>query len=71
MNSEATVKNWHKAIIADAEKKLQRPLKDYEKKFITSRGGFIALEMIHDTIKAFSANEIESYLSSEWSKDSK
>lgn len=64
MNSEKTVKNWQRAIIADAERKLGRPLKDYEREFITSRGGFIALEMIHDTIKAAGKEEIETYLSS-------
>ena len=52
MNSEATVKNWQKAIIADAEGKLGRTLEVHEREFITSRGGFIALEMIHDTVKA-------------------
>ncbi|MCG3148588.1 MAG: hypothetical protein PCFJNLEI_02033 [Verrucomicrobiae bacterium] len=60
---------WHKAIIKDAEVKLGRPLKDYEKTFITSRGGFIALEMIHDTVKAAaSKEELEKYLASEQPK---
>jgi hypothetical protein len=66
MNSERTVKKWQKAIIADAERKLGRSLKSYEREFITSRGGFIALEMIHDTIKSSRKDEIEACLSSEW-----
>jgi hypothetical protein len=62
---DLTVRRWHKAIIADAQKKLGRPLKCHEREFITSRGGFMALEMIHDTVKAASRNELESYLDSE------
>jgi hypothetical protein len=65
MNSEATVKNWQRAIIADAEAKLGRSLRDHERKFITCRGGFIALEMIHDTVKAVERDELETYLGSE------
>jgi len=65
INSETTVKNWHRAIIADAEKKLGRSLKDHEREFITSRGGFVALEMIHDTVKASEKPELEFYLNSE------
>lgn len=68
MNSERTVKNWHKAIISDAERILGRPLKDHEKEFITSRGGFIALEISHDTIKTSRKEEIEAYLNSECAK---
>ena len=65
MNSKTTVKNWHRAIIADAEGKLGRPLQSHEKDFITSRGSFMALEMIHDTVKAVGRGELETYLSSE------
>jgi hypothetical protein len=31
-----------------------------------SRGGYIALEMIHDTVKAAERYDLESYLSSEY-----
>jgi microsomal dipeptidase-like Zn-dependent dipeptidase len=61
--TDRTTRNWHKAIIADAEQKLGRKLTDDEARFITSRGGFVALEMIHDTIKAGTKEEIISYLS--------
>jgi len=64
INSETTVKNWQRAIIADAEKKLGRSLKGHEREFITSRGGFVALEMIHDTVKASEEPELEVYLNS-------
>jgi hypothetical protein len=60
-----TTWRWHRAIVAEAERKLGRPLRDYEKTFITSRGGFVALEMIHDTVKAASPVELEAYLGSE------
>jgi hypothetical protein len=66
MKFDLTVRRWHKAIIADAEKKLGRPLKSHEKEFITSHGGCIALGMIHDTVKAAEKDELESYLSSEY-----
>jgi hypothetical protein len=62
---DLTIRRWHRAIIADAEKKLGRPLESYEREMITSRGGFVALEIIHDTIKALDQKELESYLSSE------
>ncbi len=68
MDNDSLVKKWHRDIIADAERKLGRGLKGHEKTFITSRRGFIALEMIHDTIKAGEREEIEEiekYLSSE------
>jgi len=65
MNSEATVKKWQKAIITDAERKLGRPLHKHETEFITSRAGFVALEMIHNTIKALERDELGTYLSSD------
>ncbi|MFA5779674.1 MAG: hypothetical protein WC947_06025 [Elusimicrobiota bacterium] len=63
-----TVKNWQKAIIAEAEKKIGRPLEKQEHKFIISRSSFMALGMIHDTIKASEKHEVEKYLSSEYQK---
>jgi phosphate uptake regulator len=65
MFADRTTKKWHKSIIADAEKKLGRKLTDNETAFITSRLGFIALEMIHDTIKALTGKDLEDYLNSE------
>ena len=70
MSSDRTAKSWQKAIIADAEAKLGRSLLSHEREFITSRSGFIALEMIHDTIKASLKEDIEAYLSSERQEDS-
>ena len=43
-----------------------RRVEVHEREFITSRGGFIALEMIHDTVKAVEKDELETYLNSEW-----
>jgi hypothetical protein len=65
MIPDLTTWRWHRRIIKDAEKTLGRPLKDYEKYFITSRIGGIALEMIHDTVKVAGKDELESYLGSE------
>jgi hypothetical protein len=65
MKFDFTTWRWHRAIINDAQKKLGRRLNPFEKEFITSRTGFIALEMIHDTVKAAEKDELESYLGSE------
>ena len=65
MGDDPLVRNWQKAIISDAEAKLKRPLRDYERQFIVSRGGLIALEMIHDTVKADDPAKLEIYLGSE------
>jgi len=62
---DLTTRRRYRAIIADAEKKLERELKDYEKEFIKSRGGFVALEMIHDTVKTAGKGELALYLGSE------
>ena len=65
MNSEAAVKSFHAAIIEAATQKLGRNLTAKEDKFITSRGGFIALEMILDTVNAETKEGVERYLNSE------
>lgn len=64
MTPERTVRTLQRAIIADAEEKLGRPLSDRERAFITSRGGFVALEMIRDTVRASKKDELEAYLGS-------
>jgi len=63
--NDRTARSWQKVIISDSEAKLKRPLREYERRFIECRGGFIALEMIHDTVKAADAGELERYLGSE------
>jgi len=55
----------HEEILHIARKKLDRALTEKETRFVTSRGGFIALEMILDTVRAGNATEIERYLNSE------
>jgi len=65
MDNERAVRTWQKAIIADAEAKLGRPLIPSERAFVESHGGFLALEMIHDTVKAAGVAELELYLASE------
>jgi hypothetical protein len=58
---------WQAAIIRDCERILGRKLRKPEKLFISSRSGYIALEMIHDHITAFAEkpDELERYLNSE------
>jgi hypothetical protein len=65
MDNERLVRRWHKAIIYESQKRLKRKLTEGELSFITSRGGFIALEMIEDTVKTLEGGELEKYLNSE------
>ena len=62
---DLTIRALQCAILADAAAKLGRPLTKRETTFVTSRGGFIALEMIADTVRAASREECERYLNSE------
>ena len=48
--------------------RLGRDLTIAEDAFITSRGGFIALEMIEDTVKSLTGKELAKYLNSEQNK---
>jgi hypothetical protein len=59
------IRRFHRSIIETATKKLGRPLSPQEKKFITSRGGFVALEMISDTVATADKDELVKYLNSE------
>lgn len=63
--ADRTIGKWHKRIIAAAENTLGRRLTNTERHLITSRGGCIALEMIHDSIRTGTKEEIISYLNSE------
>ena len=65
MDNKELVKAWHERIIEVSERKLGRALTPTETKLITSRGGFIALEMIEDTVNALEDDELIDYLNSE------
>jgi hypothetical protein len=65
MDNEKLVRNWHQSIIKECQKRLGRNLTGEEERFITSRSGFMALEMIEDTIKGLVGKELEEYLNSE------
>jgi hypothetical protein len=65
MDNEPFVRAFHTAIIKAATEKLGRSLSENERRFITSRGGFITLEIIEDNVKAGKAAEVEKYLNSE------
>lgn len=68
MNNERLARNWHKSIIKECQKRLGRNLTEEERIFITSRGGFIALEAIEDTVKSIVGKDLEKYLNSESEK---
>jgi hypothetical protein len=65
MNSAGTIRTFQQAIVALAQSKLGRPLTAKEHTFITARGGFVALEAIHDTVTAATPAELEEYLNTE------
>ena len=67
MNNNRIVVNWHVSIINDCEKILGRRLQEVEALLITSRGGLVALEMIHDHVKSLSKepDQLGRYLNSE------
>jgi hypothetical protein len=67
MPLDPTVRRWHAAIIKDCEKTLGRKVTGEERRFVTSRGGFVALEMIHDEVKSLAADPVRlaRYLNSE------
>jgi hypothetical protein len=62
--ADGTVRAFQQTIVARAQQKLGRPLTAKEHAFITTRGGFLALETIRDTVEAATASELEAYLNS-------
>lgn len=70
---DRTMRNWHVAIIKDCEHILGRALLEPERHFITSRGGFIALELIHDHVKSLAreVDQLQRYLNSETGQQSR
>jgi hypothetical protein len=65
LNSASAVQAFRQTIVAMAQQKLGRPLTGKEQAFITTRGGFLALEAIRDTVTAASASELTEYLNSD------
>jgi hypothetical protein len=65
MSWDPTVRRFQRAIVDAATAKLGRKLTAEELRFVTSRGAFIALEMILDTVEASSPADVERYLNSE------
>jgi hypothetical protein len=65
MDNEKTVRKWQRNIIAICEDRLGRELTICERKFILSRGGFMALEVIEDSVSEVISDQIERLLNSE------
>jgi hypothetical protein len=65
MNSEKIVRAWQEKILAECERILQRPLSIAETSFVRSREGFVALEIIEDSVAAMTPAELLKYLNSE------
>jgi len=64
-NSQDAVESFHIGIIKAATEKLGRDLTAKEERLVTSRGGFIALEIILDTVNSGTKEEVERYLNQE------
>jgi len=56
---------FRNAIIELAERRLARTLTPVERRFVESRGAFIALEAIWDTVRCDELSHVERYLNSE------
>jgi hypothetical protein len=67
MDNEQLVRKWQAKIVNDCEAILGRPLDHIESTFICSRGGFIALEMIEDTVTSLAGQpaELHAYLTTD------
>jgi hypothetical protein len=65
MDNRRLIGTWHREIISLCREKLGRNLTEAETRFVTSRGGFLALEMITDSVKALDGEELEDYLNQE------
>lgn len=65
---DTVASNWQHAIIETAQKKLDRVLTEPERAFIASRGGYMALEMIDETVNALDGDSLVQYLNSESSR---
>ncbi len=65
MNNGELVNIWHQKILKMAEIRLGRKLSDAERKFVTSRAGFLALEAIQDQVEHCDPGDLERYLNSD------
>jgi hypothetical protein len=68
MDNEKIVRKWQRNISAICEDRLGRKLTVCERKFILSHGGFMALEVIEDSVSEGSSDQIERLLNSETHK---
>jgi hypothetical protein len=64
-DNEPLVRNWQDKILEECKAKLGRDLTEVERRFITSRGGFLALEAIHETVKSADKDRLEAFLNAE------
>ncbi len=67
MDNEHVVRGWHATIVGECTRILGRKLTEAETVFITSRGAFIALEIIEDHVRSLRGKpaELQRYLRSE------
>ncbi len=58
-HNELLLQDWQNAILEECKAKLGRDLTNVERRFITSRGGFLALEAIRETVKSAEKDQLE------------
>jgi hypothetical protein len=61
-NNDKMVRAWQQKILIECERILDRRLTDNETSFVRGREGFMALEMIEDSIAQMNAVELAAYL---------
>jgi microsomal dipeptidase-like Zn-dependent dipeptidase len=65
MHNKPLARARHRNIVSLCREKLGRDLTEKEIQFVTSRGGFVALEMIMDSVSELDGKKLEAYLNQE------
>ncbi|WP_395400566.1 hypothetical protein ACHMW6_24100 [Pseudoduganella sp. UC29_106] len=65
MNSDKMVTTWQDQILVECERIMQRPLTKAETSFVRNRKGFLALEMMEDSVATMARSELLAYLNSD------
>lgn len=65
MREQVVTANLQREICMTCEARLGRPLSQVELNFVMAHRGFLALELIRDTVSDMTADELSEYLNSE------
>ena len=64
MDNDKVVQAWQDRVLVQRKRILERPLTDVETFFVRSHQGFVALEMIEDSVVVMAPAELHKYLNS-------